>query len=321
MIGRRARALSQEQLRILQRLAQLRAATAPQLQGLLDFLRDSVPQATYSRLQRLVRDGYVRMDLVRRERGRFSPAFYALASKGVATVRREAQRSLLLSRPPQRILEYLLLRNEVFARARGDGWLIASPVLASPDALTRYRQVFNDWALDAKARELAEVQARSWSPMDVAQVRRDAEQLSAFLPKALTFDFLVKMDRSGRARDVVLLLIDDPRRSVTRQGASSVLPSVSPLRSLTDRRTRQPYTLPGLRLLLRDTLSEYDVGTLTLARASPRLRAWRRLIVEKYGETGGQQLLATDTLFPDVWARRIGVVPVPAAPTPKEGQP
>jgi hypothetical protein len=317
MTRRRApRPLSAEQLRILQRLAQLRAATAPQLHALLDFLRESKPRTTYARLERLVRDGYVRTDLIRPERGRFSPYFYGLASAGLAILKRENERSVLLTRPRQPILRYLLFRNEIYARARMAGWLIASPVLASPEAQLRYLQVFNEWAIDAKKRELAEVQARGWGPMDVAAVKQDAEQLPRFLPKALSFEALLKLDRSGRATDVVLLIVDDPRRSVKRQ--SEGLPHVDPERTHKERKTERHYKLPGLRLLLRDVESEYDLTRAEVFKASTRLRTWRRVLLERFGETKGRVLLSTDTLFPDLWAHRVGERPATAAPTAKE---
>jgi hypothetical protein len=268
------------QVRVLQQIARLRVVSAPQAHRLVDHFASHTLDNTYRRLKTLTRNGLLRAQLVRPDRGRFSPTFYALTSPALRILKRERDR-YLLARPPQHILEYLLFRNDVYAAARTAGWIVASPVLTPPEHHGRALEAFRAWALDAKRRELLELQSAGRPPADVARAAQDLERLPRFLPTALTFDFLMRRNRVERSTDVILLVLDDPRRAVTVQAAD--LPRVDP-----ERRVPLPagrhLTVPGLRLMLRDAASRYDVAGRTVYRASARLRAWRRVLADHFGE-------------------------------------
>lgn len=268
------------QVRVLQQIARLRVVSAPQAHRLLGHLAGHTLDNTYRRLQTLTRNGLLRAQLVRPDRGRFSPTFYALTSPALRILKRERER-YLLARPPQHILEYLLFRNDVYAAARAAGWIVASPVLTPAEFHARALEAFRSWALDAKRRELLELQAAARPPTEVARAAQELERLPRFLPASLTFEFLTRRSQTERASELVLLVVDDPRRAVTLQAAQ--LPQLDP-----ERRIALPggrwLVLPGLRLILRDAASRYDVATRSVYRPSSRLRAWRRLLAERYGD-------------------------------------
>lgn len=266
------------QVRVLQQIARLRVVSAPQAHRLVDHFAGRTLDNTYRRLQTLTRNGLLRPQLVRPDRGRFSPTFYALTSPALRILKRERDRHLL-ARPPQHVLEYLLFRNDVYAAARAAGWIVASPVLTPPDFHGRALETFRAWAADAKKREVHELQAAGRPPAEVARAAQALERLPRFLPTALTFEFLLR--RSERSPEVILLVIDDPRRAVKVQAQN--LPHADP-----ERRIQLPdgvsLVLPGVRLLLRDAESRYDTAGRTVYRPSPRLRAWRRQLAERFGE-------------------------------------
>ena len=300
--------LNDEQLRILQRIARLRAVTVPQAHALVEGLAGSSVRNVYARFARLARDGFLAMDLVWPSRGRYSPFYYRLASAGLRVIRRQRERHLL-ARPSQPILEYLLFRNEVYAAARRGGWLIASPLLTRADLHASALETFRSWALAAKEREADVLRAAGRPPAEIARVAEERERLPRFLPTSLKFEYLFKRGAAGRATDVVLLVIDDPRRPVRRtsgRGQAAALPHVDPERVL--QIGGRELVLPGLKLLLRDCQSRYDLARREVFQPSPRLRAWRRALAAHYG----QEFLATDVLFPDLWAHRVG------APAPNE---
>jgi hypothetical protein len=301
--------LNDEQLRILQRVARLRVVTVPQAHALVEGAAASSLRNVYARFARLARDGFLVMDFVWPSRGRYSPSYYRLASAGLRVIRRPMDRQLL-ARPSQAVLEYLLFRNEVYAAARRAGWLIASPLLTRSDLLPAALETFRLWALAAKEREADQLRAAGRPPAEVGRAMEERERLPRFLPTVLRFEYLFKRGANGRPTDVVLLVIDDPRQPIRRRsqgGQASTTPHVDPERVLQVHGRR--IVLPGLRLLLRDCQSRYDLARREVFAPSPRLRAWRRALSAHYGP----EFLATDTLFPDLWAHRVGA-PAPNPP-------
>jgi hypothetical protein len=271
---------------MLQRVARLRAVTAPQAHALVELLARTSLRNAYARLATLVRNGFLRMEPVWPERGRYSAFYYQLAHAGLRAVRREKDRNLL-ARPPQHVLEYLLLRNDVYAAARRDGWIVASPLLTRSDLHATALETFRTWALETKRAEIRDMQVRGRHPVEVARALQELERLPRFLPSTFNFEYLARRGGSGRVGEMALLIVDDPRRAVRRQAAN--LPSRAVL-------------VPGLRLVLRDSESRFDLASRVLYRPSSRLRTWRRTLAAHYGE----EFLATDTLWPDVWAHRVG---------------
>jgi len=304
---RMTRPLTDDQLRILLRIARLRAVTGPQAHALVEVLTRGSLQNAYARLATLVRNRFLVTEPTWPDRGCFSAYHYRLASAGLLAIHRDRDRNLL-ARPSQWILEYLLFRNEVYATARRGGWFIASPLLTREDLHPMALDTFRQWAIRAKEREVHELRAAGRPENEVARAAQDLERLPRFLPQTFDFEYLMKR-ADGRVTDLVLLVIDDPRRAIQRpKGLASHLPHVERERVL--QVNGRSVTLPGLRLLLRDAQSVYDLGQRKLFRPSPRLRAWRRVLAEQYG----REFLATDTLFPDLWARR---VQPPAASSPR----
>jgi len=301
------RPLTDDQLRILLRIARLRVVTGPQAHALVEVLAGGSLQNAYARLATLVRNRFLVTEPIWPHRGCFSAYHYRLASAGLQAIRRDRDRHLL-ARPSQSILEYLLFRNEVYAAARRAGWFIASPVLTRADLHPVALDTFRQWAIRAKEQEVNELRAAGRPEAEVARADQDLERLPRFLPQTFGFEYLMKR-ADGRVTDIVLLVIDDPRRAIQRpKGLASHLPHVERERVL--QVNGRSVALPGLRLLLRDAQSVYDLGRGELFRPSPRLRALRRVLAEQYG----QEFLATDTLFPGVWAHRVRP---PAASSPR----
>lgn len=231
------------------------------------------------RLQVLVRQNFLRAGLVDPPQGGRSRYWYGLTSKSLSLLDRSSERYLLV-RPQQHILEYLLLRNDVYARARAEGWHIGSPIFTPPADHGRYLELFHRWATEQQQRELARTDV---SPAERLRAHQDFERLPLFLPKALTFEFLVKVGPDRAPAEVALVVIDDPRRSIERQ--IDGLPAFSP---------------PRMRLVLRDTSSRYDPERQQLTQPSARLRKWRRLLTGRLGE----EVTTKAELFPELWARK-----------------
>ena len=274
--------LAVEHRRLLERLARLRVLTSSQAHQLLDVFARRTERNTRKRLAAMERAGWVKSELSRPARGAFSSRFYRLAFRGLVALGLEKE-TYLLTRPRQHILEYLLFRNDVYSAARASGWYVASPVLHPEENLGPFLKQFSSWVLLQQQRRVAE--ARVAGPAALMREEAELKRLPTFLPKALTFEFLVKLDARGLPAELVLLVVDDPRRAVRRQFSNLPL-----------------LRLEGAALCLRDMDSRFDVELSQLSQPSKRLREWRRLLSEKHG----QSLLATDTHFPGLWADRIG---------------
>jgi hypothetical protein len=329
----RAPDVSAEQLRFLQRLGRLRVLTPSQAHWLVeafsalneDTQRPRTERNTRKRLQLLEREGYIRASLTRPEKGGFSGIYYRLAYRGLVALGIPHELSLL--RPPApHILRYLLFRNDVYAAARQAGWYVGSPVLNAPAVHEALLKRFHAYVT-------RQYEKRVEQRLPGAEL--ELQRLPAFLPKVLTFEFLLKLDERNYPAELVLLVLDDPRRAIVpdKRRAPRVKRSKqpcpqcsTPMNNYTtpDRAylrcpaagcgaerelpapaqpqlTDLPHLLPNARLLLRDTLSRYDVGAGRLIASSPRLATWRRVLAKRYGA----ELLATDTLFPELWAYRV----------------
>lgn len=287
----RAAFLKEEHLRVLQRLVRLRVATAAQLARLADPFVGKKQQTVWMRLRRMETHGLIRSALLRPQRGAYSPVFYQCAYGGLDALGR-AEETNLLKRPRQHILEFLVLRNELYASARAAGWRLASPVLVPEADQAHYLELYIAWAKAARRRHLDTLRARGASVAEIQIARLDYERVEKFAPRALTFDFLMRLGQDGVPSELALLIVDDPRRSIRAQAAD--LPSE---------------IHPGLRLVLRDHLTRYDLGAGTTYRESRRLAEWRLALTKRYTTLPftGEQLLhdaAASPLFPDLWAVR-----------------
>jgi hypothetical protein len=297
-LASRANFITEEHLRILQRLARLRVATSPQLHRLCEPLAGSSERNTRERLTRMVKHGLLQATLVRPSRGAYSPIFYQLAFPGLLALGRRDD-SNLLRRPKQHILEYLIFRNELYAHARADGWRLGVPALVPEADHPRYLALYVAWAKASRKRYLEQLRSRGASVADLQIAKLDYERVEKFAPAALTFDFLLKLGADGVPSEVVLVVLDDPRRSIPKQAAD--LPSE---------------LHPETRLLLRDHQTRYDLGAHTTYRENPRLGRWRLALTKKYTTLPftGEWLLAgagQPPLFPDLWAVRTSAPKVP----------
>lgn len=267
---------------LLDRLTRLRVVTAPQAHLLTPAFAKRSLRNAYHRLASLVRQGWLVMDAVAPSRGAATPHYYRPSHKALRTLRLESKVGLI-QRPAQHVLEYLILRAEVYARARADGWHIGSSIfLAESDratALARFEAFLKRRALE---RYKAAV-ARRAPAAQVLEFQSALQQLPAFLPKALTFEYLCRIDpQSKETTDVVLLVVDDVRRAVASQVEAL------PLIARTD-----------CTVLIRDCDSVYDSDKQALAFVGSRLVELRRAVSARFGEV----FLATDTALPTVWAR------------------
>lgn len=281
----RARFLNEEYLRILQRLARLRVATGSQLHRLAEPLAGHHFSNTKQRLARMVKHGLLQTGKLRPARGAYSAHYYQLAYAGIAALDRSRDTSLI-RRPRQHILEYLVFRAEVYATARSAGWRLAGPTLTPAADHAAYLAIFAAWGEKALTRQVEQLRT-AHAPQDlVARARQDLARVGKFLPGALSFDFFFRLDAERKPEDLILVIVDDPRRSIDSQ-----------LRLL------PPEMYPGTRLLLRDHLTRYDLGSRRPYRLNDRLRPWRRALVDRYQDLG-ERLLKNDRLFPDLWAVR-----------------
>jgi hypothetical protein len=270
--------------------------TAPQAHLLTPaFAKHSLRNA-YHRLASLVRQGWLVMDAVAPTRGAATPHFYRPSHQALRSLRIESKVGLI-QRPAQHVLEYLLLRAEVYARARAAGWYVGSPIYLAPadrdGALNRFASFLKRRALE---RYKAAV-ARRAPAAQVLELQTAVQQLPAFLPRELAFEYLFRVDpKSKETTEIVLLLVDDVRRSVAAQ--VNALPLSAK---------------PDCGVLIRDCDSVYDPDKKALAFTGARLPELRRAVAARFGE----QFLATDLALPTVWAR--STRPTTAAkPTHKE---
>lgn len=335
-----------EQLRLLQRLQRLRVLTPFQAHWLVDEFHATNPSTgrarternTRMRLQQMAEEGFITGFLTHPEKGGYSGVYYRLAGKGLRTLGLQHEKSLL-RRPPHQVLRYLLLRNEVYARARAAGWHVISPVLSPDEVHGELLARFGRYV----RRQLEERVRNS-----VPGAELDLQRLETFLPSHLSFDCLLQVDQSKRREELVLVVVDDPRRAVVKDKrrkprskptretcnkcgalmraystADRAFLRCTALRCNTEKELPSPASaqiedlprlLPNARLLLRDTQSRWNATTGALELVSPRLRQWRRLLTKRYGE----EFVATDSLFPDVWAQRTGSPPSPSSNSPPQ---
>lgn len=299
---------------------------------------------TRKRLAALVKNRYISTERIRPDRGAYSKIYYRLANRGLVAIGR-AEDTRLITRPPQHVLEYLLFRNSVYAEALASGWLVATPVLHPPSNHGALLARFGDYVRAQWAERIRVLEQKKVSANAVAMEKADFARIDKELPSALTFDFLVRFaPGAGPAdtpSDVVLVVVHDPRRAIVREKLTKPKVKASstpcakcskPTEQVTtfDRRflrctdvrcnaqhieleppaKGQLEDLPkklamhGVRLLLRDHRSRFNVITKELT-PTDELARWRTALASKYGE----QLLATDTLFPELWAERVGEMP------------
>ena len=267
---------------LLERLVRLRVCTAPQAHLLNPaYARRSLRNA-YQRLAGLVRQGWLCMEAVDPTRGAatahyFTPSFRALRALGIE------ERVSLLVRPAEHVLEYLLFRAEVYARATADGWYLGSPIFLPKEkhaaALGRLHEFLKGRALE----RYKAAQARREAPAQLLALRTELERLPSFLPKELVFEFLYRVDpQTHHTTEVVLLLVDDVRRSVKSQV------SALPISAQADG-----------RILIRDTDSVFDRDLQALSFASPRLAKLRRAVTARFG----QAFSLADPALGSTWAR------------------
>jgi hypothetical protein len=274
----------EELIPFLKRLARLRVITAWQARQLFEPYGRRHISNVFRAFDKYERRGYLRCALLRPSEGARSRHFYSPTPKGLRLLGLEASRSLVL-RPPQHVLEYLVFRNEVYATARANGWLVGSPILSRPKDRPQFLELFRRWATGTKAAQLAQAKAGAFAAAEVLRLEQDLERLPRFLPTELTFELLVRVSTGLVPTALVLLLIDDVRRSVERQ--------VEAL----------PAAYDGLSICLKDSQSRYDTARRELYWTSPRLKRWRCALAARYGD----EVLETDTLFPDLWARRLAM--------------
>jgi len=326
-----------EELRLFQRLQRLRVVTPFQAHWLVGHFHDVNPETkkrrternTRMRLQRLEEQGFLKQALTHPERGGYSGVYYWLGGKALRVLGCPEEKGLLRP-PPVHVLRYLLLRNEVYARARSEEWHVLSPTLAPEELHPKLLERVNGHITRSLERLVKQHPGGGWGD--------DLRSWLRFQPTSLSFDWLLKQDPVSKAETLVLAIVDDPRRAIRapkpsgKRKAPLKLPNTACERcgktaweisrdgsvdfrcttsgcGATARRPEPapaqavglPYRLAGVDLLLRDTTSRWNSATGELDYASPRLRQWRRLLEEKYKD---KRLLASDTRFTDLWAEK-----------------
>lgn len=254
----------------------------------------------YHRLSRLVAKGWLVTDAIVPSRGTatayyYRPSFQALGSMGLAS------KVGYLQRPPQHVLEYLLFRVDVYVQARAAGWFVGSPHFLAPAQHAGALAHFNAF-LQARALErVRTAETEHAAPARIAELKLALERLPHFTPKELGFEFLFRTDPKRRVSDVVLLLVDDVRRSVAAQ--------VDAL----------PLAAKGeCRVLIRDCDSVWNAETNAPHLLGPRLGDLRRAVSQRF--LGA--LPEADAVLPDVWAHSVGRSAVKSSPrSPSESSP
>jgi hypothetical protein len=275
---------------LVERLTRLRVLTAPQAHLLTPVLARFKLRNAYFRLATLVRNGWLVLDAVSPERGCVTPRFYRPSHKTLRLLGLEHKVGLL-QRPVQHVLESLLFRAEVYARATQAGWYIGSPSFLAPDKHSVVLAHLHEYLKRRALERYKAAQARCASPAELLEARAAVDQLPAFLPATLDFEFLYRVDTKARATsEVVLLLLDDVRRSADSQAKAL------PLAAARD-----------CPVLVRDAESVFDVATRAVA-PSRRLLELRRAATGRFGS----QLLQIESVLPDIWARFARRLPIAA---------
>lgn len=283
---------------LLERLVRLRVCTASQAHLLTPAFAAHSLRNAYHRLSTLVRQGWLVMDAVTPSRGAAAPRYFRPSHQALRALQLE-KKSGLLQRPAQHVLEYLLFRCEVYARARAAGWWIGSDTFLPSDAAQRTLETLHSFL---KSRALARYKAAEAKrgAAAIAEARAELEQLPAFLPTKLDFEFLYRVDAKNRPSEVVLLVVDDVRRSIASQVGDL------PLAARHD-----------CSVLIRDCDSVWDPVSNSLSFTGSRLLDLRRVVAARLGAS----LLATDVELPSVWARTTRPPQHEAAQTPNKESP
>ncbi|NTX67639.1 hypothetical protein HUA74_44030 [Myxococcus sp. CA051A] len=302
--------LPEDLRQLLARLARLRVVTGPQAYWLHEPFRtiSTAPtrvaptnrarseRAALARLNTLVKHGYLAREPENPSLGARTRSVYRLRNAGV-TAAGEAGNTYLLQRPPPEVLKYLLLRNDVYAAARAAGWRIASTVL-SPAHERRYLELHGVWTALRMRKAYEALQRGGAGPAALQAAADDIRQLRATLPTALTWEYLYRQDSTGAPVEVVLLVVDDPRRSVPAQLAQ--LPGIG---------------LEDAGLLLRDIGSTYDLST-GLVTESERIGRWRKLLAARFPPARYPRLVSTLSVLPAIWANYFGTTAAPQLSRP-----
>jgi len=267
---------------LLDRLSRLRVCTAPQAHLLTPTLARRSLRNAYHRLATLVRHNWLVMDAVAPTRGAATAHFYRPSHHALRVMKLDKKLGLI-QRPAQHVLEYLLARAEVYARAVAAGWYVGSHIFLRPehhdDALKRFNGYLKTRALD----RLNKAQAKRLAPAQLLELNTALAQLPHFLPKELNFEFLYKIDAGTKhTTGVALLLVDDVRRSVSSQ--VDALPLVAKL---------------DCSVMIRDCDSVFNPDTQSLHFTGTRLGELRRAVAARFGDA----FVGTDTHLPNVWAR------------------
>lgn len=268
-------------LPLLERLVRLRVCTAPQARLLSPALARRGVRNAYCRLATLVRQGWLVADAVTPHRGAVTAFYYRPSHRALRRLGLERKVGLL-QRPAQHVLEYLLFRTEVYTRARAEGWYVGSPSYLAPAQRAAALEHFNGYLQRRAVERYRAAQASQAGPSVVGELRVAAERLQAFLPKELDFEFLYRVDAAGHVSELVLLLVDDVRRSVTSQVGT--LPLAAGL---------------DCSVLIRDCDSVYCRETASVRFVGARLRELERGVRERFGEG----LPINRALLEGVWAR------------------
>lgn len=271
--------LTDDDLALLARVAQLRLVTAEQARFLLPSLKGKSVQAARACLKKLTSLGLLQSRTMSNEVT--AAHTFKLATRGLKALGRERDRHLL-AWPISWGHAALQFRNNVYARLVEDGWTVAGPALTDPSGHAEVLEIYKIGAIIGLAGA-----ANRADPITAARYQHEAEFLDETLPKELTFDLAFKQVVRGPIH-VVLLAIDDPRRCIVgktryRQGLIDLLP-------------RQGW--PGMSVLVRDHSSTWR-RWLARPDFSARQRAWREAIVARFGDS----VVLDDERFSTYWAQ------------------
>ncbi|WP_158627685.1 replication-relaxation family protein [Corallococcus sp. AB038B] len=279
----------------MERIAQLRVITSAQAQWLYAPWRKKTSRNAKARLRQLTEQGYLRADKARPARGRAALYFYQLTHRGLSLLGMPPT-STVLARPEPAILDYLLLRNDVWAAFRCAGFEVVTPVLLELEHHPRALAVVAAWAKLQAHKHLVTLQRDGAAPDALEKAQKDVERSALFAPKELTFSFAYRLTAKKLPEDLVLLVVDDPRRAVARKGRAAVGRA----------KRAQVEELPllgyhGDRLLLRDSESRWDVALARLRTPSQRHAEWMAALRKRYGAAA---LATLNADFPDLWAHK-----------------
>lgn len=267
---------------LLDRLTRLRVVTASQAHQLTPTLARRTLRNAYHRLSRLVAQGWLAMDAVAPHRGAAAPHYYRPSYKALRHLGLEKKLGLI-QRPAQHVLDYLLFRAEIYARAEQGGWYIGSPIFLQSEkhsvVLARFCEYLKRRALE----RYKAAQANAASSAILLQLRAEIERLPLFLPKELTFEFLYQVDsKTAQTTSVVLLLIDDVRRSIKSQVEALPLAAKQ-----------------NCEIVIRDCESVWNPDEGAHAFVGRRLIDLRQAVTSRFGD----ELQESPLVLPSVWGR------------------